>query len=60
MHKYDYLRVQADQAKVYIRNIKGAYNIIVVNEETRELITALKELDIKAIINCGKNHGWTI
>lgn len=60
LHKYDYLRIQADGAKVYIKQIQETYNMMTVNHETHRLITALKELKFKDLVNLGKNHGWTI
>ncbi len=60
LHKYDYLRMQSDGAKVYVKQIQGTYSMITINHETSRLITALKTLKFKDLIALGKNHGWTI
>ncbi|MFA6065728.1 MAG: hypothetical protein WC707_00940 [Candidatus Babeliaceae bacterium] len=51
-------KLQADGSKAYIRQIGANYNVIVINECMEEVITALKNIDKKALCNLGKNYGW--
>jgi hypothetical protein len=55
-----YIRVQLDGAKVFIQNIADRYKIMVLNEVTREIITALKNTKLKKIIDLGKRYGWKL
>jgi hypothetical protein len=55
-----YLKIQSDGAKVFIQNIDNKYKIIVFNETTNELVTALKGINKKQVLNIAKNHGWTL
>ena len=55
-----YLKIQSDGAKVFIQNIDNKYKIIIFNETTNELVTALKGVNKKQVLNLAKNHGWTL
>lgn len=58
--KPDYLRIQGDGAKAFIQKIGERFTIIVLNEETGKVVTALKNTTLKKIINLGKNYGWEL
>lgn len=59
--KPDYVRIQSNGAKAYIQKTGvNSFNIIVLNEKTREVITVLKNTTEKKIINLGKNYGWEL
>lgn len=58
--KPDYIRMQNDGAKVFIQKIEDRFRIIVFNEKTGELVTALKNTTEKKIINLGENYGWKL
>jgi hypothetical protein len=58
--KPDYFRIQSDGAKVFIQNIGDRYSIIVLNETTGKVVTALKKAAEKNIIQLGKNYGWKL
>jgi hypothetical protein len=60
LHKFHIIRTQSDGAKVFIRQIADKYNIIILNESTNELITALKHTTLKKIVSLGENYGWKI
>jgi|GEM_PF-2341081 len=56
----DYLRIQSDGAKVFIQKIGDRYRIIVLNEETGEVVTALRRTTEKKIRGLAKNYGWEL
>lgn len=58
--KPDYLKIQNDGAKAFIQKFGDKYRIIVLNEKTGEIVTALKNTTLKKIINLGKNYGWEL
>lgn len=48
---------QADGATVYVQKVSpDKFNVIVEGE--RGVVTALKNLDQKAVNNLAKNYGW--
>ena len=60
LYKYDYLRIQVDGAKSFIKKVKGAYNVMILNEKTGRMVTAMKGLCLKKVIGLGKNYGWEL
>jgi len=58
--KPDYFRIQADGAKVFIQKIIDKYRIIVVNEVTGKVVTAMKGTTKEKIIKLGENYGWKL
>ncbi len=36
------------------------YNLLVIDEITGEVITALRKIDIQALVKQGKNYGWIL
>jgi hypothetical protein len=51
--------LQRDGATVFLRKSKrGIYDFVVMGE--KGIITALNNLDIQAIRNLARNHGWEI
>jgi len=56
----DYIRSQYDGLKVFIDQIGEKYNLIIFNDETNQIITALKDISYKRISKLGKNYGWSI
>ena len=53
-----WLKSQSDGAKVYIQEIASKYRIIIINEKTQELVTALKGTTRKKIERLGERYGW--
>lgn len=61
LSKPDYVRIQTDGAMAFIQKTAfNRFNIIVLNEKTREVVTVLKNTTEKKIINLGKNYGWEL
>lgn len=61
IHYPDFLKIQTDGAKVFITQLSAnRYNIIILNERKKKLITALKNINLNAIQKLGNNYGWTI
>ena len=60
LSKPDYIRIQSDGAKVFIQKLENKFRIIIFNESTGEIVTALKETTEKKIISLGKNYGWEL
>jgi hypothetical protein len=58
--KPHYSRIQSDGAKVFIQNAADRYKIIILNEMTGEVITALKNTTRKKIMHLGRNYGWEL
>lgn len=54
-----FTRLQSDGSKAYVKHINNRFNVIVLNERSKEVVTALKNIDEKALKNLGKNYGWT-
>ena len=60
-HSPDITRMQSDGAKVFIKLIApDRYNIMIYNQTREKVITALKSIDLRNLINLGKNYGWTL
>lgn len=56
-----WIKNQSNNTKVLIKLLPdNKYNFIVINDLTDKVITGLKKIDKKAIINQGKGYGWTI
>jgi len=53
-----YTKIQLDGSKAYVKNLGSRFNVIVLNECTQEVITALKHVDDRALKNLSKNYGW--
>jgi hypothetical protein len=58
VNKPDYLRIQADGAKVYVKAIGERFNVIVLSEYEEEVVTSLKNIDGRAVRNLSANYGW--
>ena len=57
----DIMKIQSDGAKVFIKQIsENKYNLMIYNAEKEALVTALKNINKKDLINLGKNYGWEI
>jgi len=56
----DYIRIQSDGAKAFIQKIGEKYRIMVLNETTGEVVTALKNTTLKKILALAKNYGWEL
>lgn len=57
----DIIKIQNDGAKVFIKSIAdNKYNILVYNNETKQVITALKNINQKSLLNLSNNYGWKI
>ena len=51
--------IQNDGIKVFLKEMNtGKYAIIMINEETKKVVTALKSIDSKSLQNLSKNYGW--
>jgi len=51
-------KIQIDGVKVFIKKINDRYTIIAVNQTSKKIVTALRNIDEKALVNLGINHGW--
>ena len=58
--KPDFIRIQNDGAKAFIQKNGDKFRIIVLNEKTGEVVTALKNTTNKKIIKLGINYGWKL
>ena len=57
----DFVKIQADGSKAFIKQIGiDKYNLVVINESTREVVTALRNINKKALLGLGGNYGWTL
>jgi RHS repeat-associated protein len=53
------MKTQADGALAFVKEIsKGKFNVLVENPQTGKVVTALKNIDAKAVENLAKNYGW--
>lgn len=53
-----FVKIQNDGALAYVKQIGEKFNIIVFNEHTEEVVTALKNTTQKKLTQMGKNYGW--
>lgn len=60
LNKADFITVQDDGARVFIKKIAEKFNCIIVNPQTDEVITGLSNISKQSLINLGKNYGWTL
>ena len=57
----DIVKIQNDGAKAFIKRVNDErFNILIYNDQKKHLITALKNIDEKALINLGKKYGWKL
>jgi hypothetical protein len=60
-YEADLTCIQTDGAKVFIKFVgQSRYNVMVYNQAEKGVVTALKNIDKKALTNLGKNHGWKL
>ena len=50
--------MQKDGALAYVKQMGEKFNIIIFNEHTEEVVTALKNTTQKKLDQMGKNYGW--
>lgn len=56
-----YVRAQFDGAKVFITNLSSdKYNLLVINEKTEEVVTALRNISFNRVEKLGNNYGWSL
>jgi hypothetical protein len=56
-----YVRTQFDGAQVFITNLSsGRYNLLVINEKTEEVVTALRNISFNRVEKLGNNYGWSL
>jgi hypothetical protein len=53
-----FVKMQKDGALAYVKQIGEKFNIIIFNEHTEEVVTALKNTTQKKLNQMGKNYGW--
>lgn len=53
-----FVKIQTDGALAYVKQIENKFNIIIFNEHTEEVVTALKNTTQKKLNQMGKNYGW--
>lgn len=57
----DVVKVQADGAKIFIKAINdNKYNLVIYNETTQQLVTALRNISKESLTNLGNNYGWKL
>jgi len=56
----DFLKIQANGAKAFIKKVGKKYNLIVINEKNGKVISALRMIKLKKIQNLGENYGWKL
>ncbi len=55
------IKIQADGSKAFVKELStGRYNLLVINEQTEKVITALKNISLNKLQNIGQNYGWEI
>ena len=61
VYRPHYVRTQFDGAKVFITNLSGdKYNLLVINEKTEEVVTALRNISFNRVEKLGNNYGWSL
>ncbi len=58
MKHSSFVKIQTDGALAYVKQIGNKFNIIIFNEHTEEVVTALKNTTQKKLDQMGKNYGW--
>ena len=58
MRLTSFRKIQQDSAVVYIKQLKNKFNVIVLNEKTKKVVTAIKNIDKKSLDDLGRNYGW--
>jgi len=53
-----FIKMQKDGALAYVKQMGEKFNIIIFNEHTEEVVTALKNTTQKKLDQMGKNYGW--
>lgn len=56
----DFVKIQENGVKAFIKQAGNNYNFIALNEKTGAVVTALNNIDKKALSNLAKNYGWTL
>lgn len=57
----DYLKLQSDGLKVYIKKISNdKYNVFIINPTTKKLVTPMLGLTQKSLKRLGNNYGWSV
>lgn len=56
----DFLKIQADGAKVLVQQVGNRYNVLIFNEQTGKTISAVSKMSKKSVLNLGANYGWTL
>lgn len=53
-----YVTSQLDGATVYVKKIENKFNVIILNEYEKKVVTAVKNVDHRDLINLGKRYQW--
>lgn len=60
-HTPDITKIQKDGAQVFIKLIKqNRYNVMIYNQFDQMVVTAIKNVDLRNLINLGKQYGWAL
>jgi len=59
--KPDYVRIQSDGAKAFIKKVaENKHLFMVYNEAKMSVVTAIRHISKKDLINLAKNYGWKL
>jgi hypothetical protein len=56
----DFLRIQNDGGKVFIKKFGEKYSILIFSDTSEKLITAIKDMSWDGLVRHGKGHGWSL
>ena len=57
---FDFIKIQNNGSKAYIKKIGGKYAIIIASEIDDKVITGINNLDFQALKNLGENYRWIL
>jgi hypothetical protein len=61
VYRPHYVRNQFDGAKVFITKLSSdRYNLLVINEKTEEVVTALRNISLNRVAKLGNNYSWSL
>lgn len=56
----DLIRMQNNNAQAFIKKVNSRYNLIAVSTADGEIVTVLKNVDEKSLLNLAKKYGYKL